>query len=135
MLNRQQGHNIAKLITDLLKIHSDSDVTPEQIQTLKTDVMTLLDGALDPDTVTKLEKLESDIKTMIDNGQIDISLLKEDLTAIVESIDIKKADKIRVLTDLAGIKEAAHLDGTIETDLQAIVEQAKANHETKGRHV
>jgi hypothetical protein len=136
MITGNQIANISKLITDLKTAKAGSEVTGEQKDELKADVITMLKNAQKPDAQA-VEQLINDFNAAAADGEFtprEVLTLQTDLEAVLTSANINIDDLKDLITDLQAILESANLDDDkqiIIDDLKAIAAEASAGLSTK----
>ncbi|MDB6126017.1 MAG: hypothetical protein JWQ71_5010 [Pedosphaera sp.] len=126
-ISQAQQQNIDKLQTDLTAIKAGSEVTPEQKQTLASDVATLAKSATKP-SKTSLTKLANNLSTALADKNVSAkeqAQLAKDINIVVNSSGISPAQAQafivaaqKVLTD-SGV--TAQDVQTVGSNLKAIV--------------
>jgi hypothetical protein len=135
-IDPEQQENIEKLITDLKALQEKSEVTEEQRETLKNDLISTLQGVQKP-SQTAVENLAADFSEIISDGHInlnEIKVIQEDVNLVLNSANISD-EKIEVLKkDFQAIGESSNISSedleTLWNDMVQILETARkaSNH-------
>ncbi|MBL8204511.1 MAG: hypothetical protein JNM09_09805 [Blastocatellia bacterium] len=132
-LSPTQQQNIQKLQADLQAIKQGSQVTTEQKQALKNDLMAMADGATKPDPAL-VQQLANDLSEAIADGSIDSkekAQLANDLQKVMNSAGIPPEEVNQAIADAQAILASSGVDKsavqTIVNDLKAIATEAKNN--------
>ncbi len=132
-LSPTQQQNIQKLQADLNAIKQGSQVTAEQKQALKNDLMAMADGATKPDPAL-VQQLANDLAEAVADGKIDNkekAQLSNDLYKVMNSANIPAEEVNQAISDAQAILTASGLTKadvqTIVSDLKAIGTEAKNN--------
>jgi hypothetical protein len=140
-LSEQQQQNLQKLQSDLQAIKQGSQVTPEQKQALKNDLLAMADGATKPDPAL-VQQLANDLSAALADGNVsnaEKAKLTKDLDAVMDSASIPAAEVQQAISDAQAILTASGVDKadvqTIVKDLQAIANEAKKNAQAAGSTV
>jgi len=133
-LSATQQQNVQTLVTDLQAMHSKSQVTPEQKQQLKNDLMAMADGATKPSQAS-VQKLATDMQAAWSDQKLSPKeqyQLTADVAAVLNSANIPASEVQAALTDAQAILQASGLNQAdaqkIVADLKAIAAEGKANH-------
>jgi hypothetical protein len=136
-----QQQNLQKLQADLQAIKQGSQVTAEQKQALKNDLMAMADGATKPDPAL-VQQLANDLANAMSDGQIDNkekAQLANDLQKVMAGANIPPEEVNQAIADVQAILTASGVDKaemqTIVNDLQAIAAEAKNNAPNSGAKV
>lgn len=132
-LSETQKQNLQKLQADLQAIQQGSQVTTEQKQALKNDLMAMAEGATKPDPAL-VQQLANDLSEAIADGSIDNkekAQLANDLQKVMTSANIPPEEVNQAIADAQAILTASGVDKsevqTIVSDLKAIATEAKNN--------
>lgn len=124
-MSATQQQNINKLASDLSAIKQGSQVTTEQKQALKNDLMAMADGATKPDQAL-VQQLANDLSAAMSDGTIDNkekAKLSNDLYLVMNSANIPMDEVNQAIADAKVILEAS---GVAKADVQTIVADLKA---------
>ncbi|TWT97127.1 dockerin type I domain-containing protein [Neorhodopirellula pilleata] len=125
VVSETQRENIRILVSDITAIRSESEVTPEQIEELRSSLFDLAEGATRPDRSLKLQLLR-DTRAARSDGEIsdaDREQLASGVDAVLESANIPQAERDAVLEDIQSIVDAS---GIAQEDIQTIAEDVNA---------
>ena len=132
-LTPTQQQNIQKLQADLTAIKQGSQVTAEQKQALKNDLLAMADGATKPDQAL-VQQLANDFSSAMADGKVDSkekAKLSNDLYKVMNSANIPADEVNQAIADAQAILTASGVSKataqTIATDLKAIATEAKNN--------
>lgn len=132
-LSPTQQQNLQKLQADLQAIKQGSQVTPEQKQALKNDLLAMADGATKPDQAL-VQQLANDLADAMSDGSIDSkekAKLANDLQKVMASANIPMDEVNQAIADAQAILAASGVTKsdvqTIVNDLKAIASEAKNN--------
>mgnify|MGYP007071127560 CR=1 FL=1 len=132
-LSPTQQQNLQKLQADLQAIKQGSQVTTEQKQALKNDLLAMADGATKPDQAL-VQQLANDLADAMSDGSIDSkekAKLANDLQKIMNSANIPPEEVNQAIADAQAILTSSGVDKsdvqTIVNDLKAIATEAKNN--------
>lgn len=137
-LSEQQTKNVQKLQADLNAIKQGSRVTQDQVNTLKADLMAMVDGATKPDQAL-VQKLANDLANAIADGKLtskEKAQLSQDLYAVMNSANIPTSEVNQAIADAQTIFAASGITKeevtVIVSDLKTIAAEAKSNLQTAG---
>lgn len=137
-LSEQQTKNVQKLQADLNSIKQGSQVTQDQVNALKADLMAMADGATKPDQAL-VQKLAIDLANAIADGKLtskEKAQLSQDLYAVMNSANIPTSEVNQAIADAQTIFTASGITKeevtVIVSDLKAIAAEAKSNLQTAG---
>lgn len=137
-LSEQQTKNVQKLQADLNAIKQGSRVTQDQVNTLKADLMAMVDGATKPDQAL-VQKLANDLANAIADGKLtskEKAQLSQDLYAVMNSANIPTSGVNQAIADAQTIFAASGITKeevtVIVSDLKTIAAEAKSNLQTAG---
>lgn len=137
-LTPTQQQNIQKLQADLQAIKQGSQVTPQQKQALKNDLLAMAEGATKPDAAL-VQQLANDLADAMADGSIDSkekAKLANDLQKVMNSANIPPEEVNQAIADAQATLTASGVDKsdvqTIVNDLKAIATEAKNNAPTGG---
>lgn len=132
-LSPTQQQNVQQLQSDLLAIKQGSQVTPEQKDALKKDLMAMADGATKPDPAA-VQSLSSGLSQAMADGQFSYKEkvdLTQDVQQVMNSANIPKEEVEKALKDAQLILESSGVSKadaeTIMTDLKAIAAEGQKN--------
>jgi hypothetical protein len=136
-LSDVQKVNVAKLKDDLFVLKSKLQITPEQKEKFKSDILKCLTGVQRPAPAT-VRKLAQDLVKAFVDGLItpdDIAMITKDIQAILNSANISKEDAKAVADGIREVITASNITkadaNIVFQDVQAILKTLKM--ETKGR--
>lgn len=137
-LTPTQQQNMQKLQADLAAIKQGSQVTAEQKQALKNDLLAMVDGATKPDQVL-VQQLANDVAEAMADGSLDNkekAQLSNDLYKVMNSANIPVEEVNQAVADAQAILIASGVSKsdmqTIAVDLKAIATEAKNNAPNSG---
>jgi len=108
-MSEAQQQNVQKLKSDLLSIKQGSQVTTEQKQALKNDLMAMADGATKPDQAL-VQTLANDLSQAMSDGKMtttEKAKLAKDLEAVMNCANIPLSEVQAAITDAQAILAAS----------------------------
>lgn len=137
-MSETQQQNVQKLKSDLQSIKQGSQVTPEQKQALKNDLMAMADGATKPDPALT-QQLANDLSQAMSDGKLAASekaKLAKDLEAVMNSANIPMSEVQAAISDAQAILAASGVTQsevqTVANDMKAIAAEAQKNLQNAG---
>ena len=135
ILSETQRDNIHTLLSDLRAIRSESEVTPEQFEQVRSSLSALAEGATRPDRLLMLELIRDGREALSDGELSDTE--REQLAlgpdAVLESANIPEAERDAVIANIESIINTSGLTPediqTIAVDISAIRTEFLNNHE------
>ncbi|MFO0813931.1 MAG: hypothetical protein U0796_11965 [Gemmatales bacterium] len=128
-----QQANLDKLKSDLGGLKAGSEVTPEQVSKLKTDLLAMCDNANKP-SQESVQQLSQHLSTAVSDKSLsdkEKAQLARDLQAVMTSMNLDKSEVQAVKTDMQNILNASNIDKAdvqlIMTDVQAIITELQKN--------
>ena len=132
-MSETQQQNVNKLLSDLKDIKSGSQVTPEQKQQLKNDLMAMADGAQKPSQAS-VSQLATDLQAAWSDQKltpVEQKKLMADVTAVFTSANIPASEVQATVIDAQAILTASGVTKedavAIANDLKAIATELKNN--------
>ena len=125
VVSATQRENISTLVSDIMAIRSESEVTPEQIEELRSSLSDMTEGATRPYRSLVLQLLR-DARTVRSDGEIsdpEREQLASGVSAVLESANISQAEVDAVFEDIESIIDAS---GITREDIQTIAEDVNA---------
>ena len=125
VVSATQRENIRTLVSDIMAIRSESEVTPEQIEELRSSLSDMTEGATRPDRSLVLQLLR-DARTVRSDGEIsdpEREQLASGVSAVLESANISQAEVDAVFEDIESTIDAS---GITREDIQTIAEDVNA---------
>lgn len=136
-LTESQQQNVDKLTKDLQGLKAGSEVTPEMVTQLKTDMMAMCDNANKP-SQESVQKLSKDLSSSLSDKELsnqEKAQLAKDMQAIMTSANLNPDQVQAVKNDMQAILTASHVTKddakVIMSDVQAIITEIQKNARTK----
>ena len=138
LVSETQRENVTTLRGDLSAIRADSEVTPEQIQQMRTDLRSVAEGATRPDPWLVIQLIRQS-RAAVADGEItqeERDGLTSNIDAVLESANISQTQRDAVIADIEAIVEASGVTAddlqTIAEDVRAIRTEFQENHDRPG---
>lgn len=136
-LSETQQQNVDKLTKDLQGLKAGSEVTPEMVTQLKTDLMAMCDNANKP-SQESVQKLSKDLSAALSDKALnnqEKAQLAKNMQAIMTSANLNPDEVQAVKKDMQAILTASHVTSDsakiIMSDVQAIITEIQKNTKTK----